>query len=399
MIIGSMIILLFGVGWAVKPVMVMAQSIDELNDQLVTKRDALQEAKKRISRFKEEIQIKKQEARTLKDQIEIIDDGITQISLSLDETVAEIETTALEIKQVDAEIKARQAEINHQKEVLGEYIRTIYDLSQESSVTVFLKYTTFSEAMSEASTVQELRERSHLVLQDIKQLKEKLEQEQKDLRNFKETLEKLSRRQKQQQSALVTSRQSKENILELTKNEEGKFADLLNEAKNAQQAANAEIKKIDAEIRERLRAQGLDNLPTVGTMDWPIEAIFGISCEFQCADYPYEYLIGPHSAMDIPSYLGTPIKAPADGYVGRVYNANGPGYSYIMLVHGGNVSTVYGHVSGFAVSEGQMVSRGSVIGYTGGAPGANGAGLSTGPHLHFEVRVNNTPINPRLYLP
>ncbi|MEX2054729.1 MAG: M23 family metallopeptidase, partial [Candidatus Andersenbacteria bacterium] len=63
-----------------------------------------------------------------------------------------------------------------------------------------------------------------------------------------------------------------------------------------------------------------------------------------------------------------------------------------------NISTVYGHVSGFAVNEGQVVTRGTTIGYTGGAPGTRGAGLSSGPHLHFEVRVNNAHVNPRKYL-
>lgn len=395
---GAIIVLVLVVGTVMNPVPTDAQSIDELNEELSSKRSSLQEAEKRISKFKEEIQIKKKEARTLNDQIEIIEDNITQISLSIDQTIVEIETTALEIERVDKEIEKRQAEIAHQKEVLGEYIRTIYELSQQSSVTVFLKYETFSEAVNETATLHELQERSHLVLQDIKQLKVELEQQEADLNDFKETLEKLHARQEQQQATLVTNRQSKETILVQTKNQEAKFADMLDEARKAHQAAEAEIKRIDAEIRERLRAQGLDSLPSVGTLDWPVEQIFGISCEFHCSGYPYAYLIGPHSGIDIPTYVGTPVKAPADAYVGRVHNAAGPGYSYILLVHGGNVSTVFGHLSGFAVSEGDMVNRGSVIGYTGGAPGTSGAGLSSGPHLHFEVRVNNNAINPRQYL-
>jgi len=102
--------------------------------------------------------------------------------------------------------------------------------------------------------------------------------------------------------------------------------------------------------------------------------------------------------MDIPVSVGTPVRAPAEGYVARVRDAKGPGYSYILLIHGDNVSTVFGHLSGFAVNEGDIVTRGSVIGYSGGAPGMNGAGLSSGPHLHFEVRENNRAVNPRRYL-
>jgi len=377
---------------------VQAQSIDELRDELSAKKDSLQDAEARIKKFKEEIQIKKREAKTLEDQIIIIDNNISQIRLSIEETVAEIEATGAEIKVVEAEIEEKVGEIKHQKKMLAEYIRLIYSLNQQSTVTVFLKYATFSEAVSEASTLQDLQERSHEALLVIKDLKAELEGKKNDLNEFKEALERLHDRQAQQQATLVANRESKENVLDLTREQEGKYQELLEESRVAHQQAEAEIKQIDQLIREELKKQGINRLPSVGVFDWPVQSIFGISCEFRCSDYPYAYLIGPHSGIDIPTYVGTPIMAPADGYVARVHDAGGPGYSYVMVIHGDNISTVYGHLSGFAVSEGDMVSRGSIIGYTGGAPGTSGAGLSSGPHLHFEVRENNVPINPRTYL-
>ena len=64
----------------------------------------------------------------------------------------------------------------------------------------------------------------------------------------------------------------------------------------------------------------------------------------------------------------------------------------IVIDHGYGVKTAYGHLSGFAVTEGQQVTRGQVIGYVGMS------GRSTGPHVHYEVRVRNTPVNPHKYL-
>ncbi len=218
------------------------------------------------------------------------------------------------------------------------------------------------------------------------------------MEDFKQTLEKLRERQEQQQATLVTNRESKERILKLTRSQEDEFKRLPQEAKKAHEAAESEIRLLDKKIREELRRRGISRLPSVGVFDWPVQPNMGISCEFNCVDYPYAYLIGPHSGMDIPANVGTPVEAPADGYVARVHNAGGPGYNYILLLHGDNISSVFGHLSGFAVREGDMVTRGTVIGYTGGAPGTAGAGLSSGPHLHFEVRQNNVPINPRKYL-
>jgi murein DD-endopeptidase MepM/ murein hydrolase activator NlpD len=375
-----------------------AEDIDELREKLESRRETLRGAESDIKKFKEEIQLKKKEARSLEEQIDIIEDNIYHIELSIKETVAEIEATNAEIDVVELEIEQKTGEIKHQKELLAEYIRLIYNLSQQSGVAVFLKYTTFSEAVSEATTLQDLQERSHETLLKIKELKEQLEEKRNDLQEFKEALERLQERQEGQQATLLANRESKEHVLSLTKEQEQKYQELLQESKTAHQQAEAEIKKLDSLIREELRRQGISKLPSVGVFDWPVDPIFGVSCEFRCADYPYAYLIGPHSGMDMPTYVGTPVIAPADGYVARVHNANGPGYNYLLLLHGGEVSTVYGHLSGFTVSEGEMVSRGTIIGYTGGAPGTNGAGLSTGPHLHFEVRVNNSPVNPREYL-
>ncbi len=110
----------------------------------------------------------------------------------------------------------------------------------------------------------------------------------------------------------------------------------------------------------------------------------------------------PHYGVDVPASQGTPIHAPADGLVASAHDA-GMGYSYIVLLHStgaGSLSTVYGHVSSFACFDGQTVKKGDVIGYSGGTPGTPGAGwLTTGPHLHFETRIDGIPQDPLKFLP
>jgi murein DD-endopeptidase MepM/ murein hydrolase activator NlpD len=100
---------------------------------------------------------------------------------------------------------------------------------------------------------------------------------------------------------------------------------------------------------------------------------------------------GTHNAVDISSAVGQPVRAPADGIVVKSEWANGYG-NVIYLSHGYGYSTRYGHLSSFAVRPGQRVKRGDVIGYVGST------GRSTGPHLHYEVRLNNNAVNPLEYI-
>lgn len=130
---------------------------------------------------------------------------------------------------------------------------------------------------------------------------------------------------------------------------------------------------------------------------WPVEPTYGISAHFE--DDGYEAKFGmPHHAVDIPAEQGTVILAPADGMVAKV-SLNGLGYSYIAIDHADGVQTIYGHVSGSLVQEGDKVRMGSPIGLSGGRPGSEGAGLlTTGPHLHFAVRQDGVLVDPLKYL-
>jgi murein DD-endopeptidase MepM/ murein hydrolase activator NlpD len=100
---------------------------------------------------------------------------------------------------------------------------------------------------------------------------------------------------------------------------------------------------------------------------------------------------GQHNAIDISSAIGQAVHSPADGIVVKAEWANGYG-NVIYVSHGYGYSTRYGHLSSFSVRPGQRVKRGDVLGHVGST------GRSTGPHLHYEVRVNNNPVNPLEYI-
>jgi murein DD-endopeptidase MepM/ murein hydrolase activator NlpD len=122
---------------------------------------------------------------------------------------------------------------------------------------------------------------------------------------------------------------------------------------------------------------------------WPIEG--RVASSFGEREDPINGEGAFHAGIDIDAPLGTPVRAAADGDVIAATTATGYGRE-VVLDHGHGLSTLYGHLSSIAVLSGQHVTRGEVIGYVGQT------GRATGPHLHYEVRVHNVPVNPHKFL-
>jgi murein DD-endopeptidase MepM/ murein hydrolase activator NlpD len=127
--------------------------------------------------------------------------------------------------------------------------------------------------------------------------------------------------------------------------------------------------------------------PTLWPVMGPITSSFGQREDPVLGNGEGEF----HKGLDISSPLGTPIRATGDGMVKSAQMENGYGRA-VTIDHGHGVETLYGHMSGFAVMAGQTVVRGQVIGYVGHS------GRVTGNHVHYEVRIRNTPVNPHKYL-
>ena len=122
---------------------------------------------------------------------------------------------------------------------------------------------------------------------------------------------------------------------------------------------------------------------------WPVEG--RVTSSFGEREDPFNGEGAFHAGMDISAPSGTVVRATGDGLVDSAAAVNGYGRE-VVLDHGHGVRTVYGHLLGMIVMAGQHVTRGQIIGYVGQT------GRSTGPHLHYEVRINNTPVNPHKYL-
>lgn len=374
---------------------VATSAATDIEQQIEQKKDEINQLKKKISTYQENIKKKQEEAATLKNQISILDNQIAKANLDLKATESEIEQIKLETREIELQIIGTEDDISHSKINLSSVLQKIHENDQKNELHIFLLNDSLSEFYNQIEYTKDLQINLQQSLGDLKDTKTELDTKREELEAKETEFDRLKADLELRKNELEGQVTYKDDLLLQTKNSEQKYNELYWQAKNEQDAISADITALEKQARAKLG----DKPQELGSseLSWPVP-YRRITSIFHDPAYPFKYLF-EHPAIDIAAPQSTVITAPADGYVLKARDA-GMGYSYISLIHNNGISTVYGHVSKIYVNNDEFVAKGDPIGEVGGMPGTPGAGrLTTGPHLHFEVRLNGIPVNPLNYLP
>ncbi len=377
----------------------LSSEIQDLDSQIKAQQKKLDDLQVQKETYQKEVEQKRKEIVSLKNQMSILDSTLQETELDIEVNRIATTKTLLEIKNTEALISQTEKEISKQQERLGEILRLLYASDQRSLIEILLLSDSLVQYFDQIKYTEDLQKNLQDTLDQVHAIKNKLDQQKGELDLKKADLDQLRQDLEAKQEKLNQQKIAKSVLLTQTRGSEQKFQSLLSQIQSQWQAANNDIANLESAYRAKLAQQKNTSgkLWTGGTLGWPVPSHF-VTCEFHDPDYPFRSSIGEHSGTDMRAPQGTPISAPAAGYVAQAKN-NGMGYSYIIIVHNNNISTVYGHVSKIYVKIDDYVIAGQIIGATGGAPGTPGAGsFSTAPHLHFEVRLNGLPVNPLDYL-
>lgn len=370
----------------------------ELSEQVRQKRQERQKLEQEAARLKRQLEDKQQQAATLENQLEVLDDNIAATEAELKAKQAEIEERNLTIKDLEEKIRRREEDIGRVKKQVSALLLTLHQYDERGTLALLFAYKSFSEFFERTKFIEELQTNLQRTLNDVQAMKKELEDEKRGVEQERDALAKLKNELEQEKQGLSEQQSTKTYLLGETKESERKFQTLLEQSRREQEAAQADLQSLEKSLREKFAGQLPPGVSSVGKLLWPVDPSRGITAYFHDASYPFRYIF-EHPAIDIRTAQGTALRSADGGYVARAHDA-GLGYSYIMVIHDNGISTVYGHVSRINVKEGEIVAQGQIIGASGGFPGTPGAGkLTTGSHLHFEVRLNGIPVNPLEYLP
>lgn len=373
----------------------LTSEISSLKQEIEEKQSNIDHINSRINSYKEKIAEKQAESVSLNGELELLENRIMKTQLDILAAEEEIDSVNAEIRLIDAQISLLEIQLNKDRELLIDIIQKIQVHDNSLDIQLLFGSDSFSELFDQLQQLENVNDDLTKTLNRAKETQEELVNNRTSQEGKKTRLTDLRKNLERSKQLSQEEKVAKETILLETQQSEAQFSALLYALRQEQAYIDSQIAALQGEIEQKLSAN--DALGDSTVMSWPASPDYkGISAYFHDPTYPYRHLF-EHSGIDLPEPVGTPLRAAAPGYV--AWTRTGRSYgNYIMIIHTNGLATLYAHLSKISVAPDQFVSRGEVIGATGGAAGAPGSGLSTGPHLHFEVRKNGIPVDPLNYL-
>ncbi len=356
-----------------------------------------QNLEKQIDRTKEEIKQQKRKEKSVmgslvKQQRELaaLENRHGRIQNQLSTVQRKYDLNKIELLKLQKSINALEAEREAKQGLFNQRVVALYKRGPQSYLEILFSAGDFGDLISKFTTVNYVIKNDLRLLEELGRVKQEIEARQEAVEakveqvesEFRKTLDLKKQVSREQQKITSKVNSAKKELVKI-QSDRVKLEKALQELEETS-------KEIEKAIRKDQEQSTPEGALGTGTMQWPARG--RISSNFGWRYHPVLKKKKYHSGLDIAVRSGTPVLA-ADSGVVLVSGWRG-GYGYFVAInHGNGISTCYGHNSRLLVKAGEKVSKGQKIALSGNT------GLSTGPHLHFEVRIKGAPANPIPYLP
>ncbi|MBQ5759541.1 MAG: peptidoglycan DD-metalloendopeptidase family protein [Schwartzia sp.] len=355
---------------------VSASEQDELENELAVLQQRAYEAQQRAETVSREMENVAAEIQVIDEEVAVASDDYRRVKKLLDITETNIES-------IEEDLAEKTEQLSERASILKKRVRDIYMHGQISYIDVLFGAEDFRDLSTRMDLWKKIIRQDYELIKTIiaqrtaiLEAKEKLETEQGHQKLLVDIAEK-------REASIVERRNRKQAIMDNLEMER----EAADRAYEENLAASREVEYL---IRQRQGGGSSASAVGPGGMSWPL--IGEITSQYGWRVHPIWGDSRYHSGMDIAGDYGDEIRAAAAGEV--IHSGWISGYGYTIIIdHGGSLTTLYGHNEALNVGVGQHVERGDVIAYCGST------GNSTGPHCHFEVRIDGELTDPEAYLP
>ena len=363
------------------PALAVSQSeidaLEEQRDELKAQREEMQagidELKNQQAGVLEQKRALDEQNEVYRQELELIEEQVSLYTRLVDEKAAELEkATADEAEQLA---------------IYKQHVRAMEENGEYTYLSIIFGSKSLSQLMSNLDMIGEIMDADKRIYDQYTAAREDAEEIKAE---YETTLSALADKQAEyeaEKADLEAKIAEANDMIAQLEEEINTNYDLYLEVLAQEEALESDIQNMIAEME---RQEAANSITSTGTYIWPLPG-YSPGSAYGWRMHPIYHEMRFHAGEDIGAPSGTPILA-ADSGMATVIADNGNGYgNYIMINHGGGRVMLYAHMSAFAISNGATVSQGQVIGYVGST------GNSTGPHLHFEVRVNGATTDPKSY--
>ena len=326
--------------------------------------------------------------RQLDGNLEIIQAKIAELRNSISRKEQEIEMTTAALQEAEATEKKQYEEMKTR-------IKFMYEQGDSFYLEILLSADSYGDLLNKTDYIERLSAYDRKMLDAYIENREQIEIYKAELEEERAILEEAREAVEQEEAALNTLIAEKEKQINAYSSDIANKEQMIQQYEEEIRARNAEIEALEAAVQEEKKRLAEQNKKAKtydgGQFKWPAPSYTRISDDYGYRMHPTLNVEQFHNGIDLAAPNGSPILAAYDGDVVAAAYSSSMG-NYIMLDHGDGLYTIYMHASALYVSKGQSVARGDKIAAVGST------GRSTGPHLHFSVRLNGDYDSPWNYL-
>lgn len=316
-------------------------------------------------------------------QVEKLDNKIETSEKQLEEQNSKITEIKDSISEIEEQLNTVSEKYYKQKDLFEQRMVAVYEAGETQYLDILLKSSNLSDFISSYYIITELAQLDEDLLNELQQKKKTIDLSRQKLENEKKELATITENQTRLARTLQNTKKMRENFIEKLSDQEKELQGKIDEI-------NAQYEEVNKQILA-LAQQGIDTEYIGGELAWPVPGYTRITSKYSMRVHPITGQYKLHTGVDIGAPMGADFIAANDGIVTKA-GMNAAYGNMVIIDHGGGISTLYAHGSEILVEVGQTVKRGEAVLKVGST------GYSTGPHAHFEVRINGVTTDPLPYI-
>lgn len=369
------------------PLFLHAQTAEQLQNQINSHQSQIEALNKEIAAFEKELTGVAAKKQTLQTAVNTLDLSVKKTQAQVKAKQSQIASTELEIRQLDGDITDKELAISRDAVALAEGIRVLNESSTRSLVEMVLSNQTVSELWNDVEHVRTVQESMQDHVRSLETAKQVLTVDRNEEEAKRRQLVEQKQELASEEQSLAVQKKEQQNLLTQTKSQESTYQSILSQKRAAKATFESALNELESKLKYTLDPSRLPSAGK-GILRWPLDAITVTQQFGRTADSGRLYSSGTHNGVDFRASIGTPVKSALTGTVQGAGNSDSIRgcYSYgkwVLIRHGNGLSTLYAHLSQINVSQGQSVSTGEILGFSGDT------GYATGPHLHFGVYASD----------